>query len=596
MDRAEPPLDTIPDPAEETKGASATSARDRLIESIYRIALEPQTYDSFMGEWGSYIADQAAELASLQASDETKAQANDNPEIATHFQIAAQLLDQMGRPNAEQVSLPTGSRRNLQLLINADGQVVWTSSSAGDLFGLGRDATIADLGLEDHQADKLRGLAIAFRAAPDAPPAPLVLHMTPRHGDPGPLYMVARALPEHAAEALVLITRITPDWPPAMARLLREGFALSPTEIEICEHVADGHGPAEIASLRENSVATVRTQLKKVMGKTRCSSQAELVRLLHSVMRVADQESAAQARSWSQARQVTKIELADRDMPIEHYGDPTGYPVIFLHGMLDGNSMTHSFQALLKKHNLRLICPVRPFFGKAEGSKVPPRDAPRQFARDVAQMVETLDLQPPVLVGHMAGALYAYAVAGAMAPAKLRGILNISGGVPIVSRRQFATMSRRQQLVAYTARYTPSILPFVLRAGINQIDSGGERQFLNSLYENAPHDQALIADPDLRDLILTGYRFTIEQGHRAFEVDSHNVVHDWSDLVDSSTVPVRLLHGISDPVVSAASVRTFAARRDNRVTLEVMEETGQLLLYQHPAKVIQEICALRDGG
>lgn len=584
------PISTAP------PGATAKDAKDRLIESIYRIALEPQTYDSFMGEWGSYIADQAAELATLQAADETRAQADDNPEIATHFQIAAQILDQMGRPSPQQPEQQTGgSRRNLQMLVNAEGQVVWSSAAAADLFDLGRGAQIEALGMTSAQTDRLRGMALSFRAAPDAPPAPLVLHMTPPDAEAVTLYMVARALPEQADDALVLITRITPDWPAAMPRLLREGFALSPSEIEICEHIAEGHGPAEIAALRESALATVRTQLKNAMAKTRCSSQAELVRLLHSVMRVADQEAEANSRSWSRARQVTTMALPDREMLLEHYGDPTGYPVIFFHGMLDGNSMTHRFQTALEKHNLRMICPVRPHFGKAPGTTLPPRDVPMAFARDVAHMIRELGLKKPVLMGHMAGALYAYATAGSMAPDELRGILNVSGGVPIVSHRQLATMSRRQQLVAYTARYTPSILPFVLRAGINQIDNGGERQFLNSLYENAPHDQALIADPDMRDLILSGYRFTVEQGHRAFEVDSHNVVHDWSDLVDSSVIPVRLLHGRTDPVVCARSVEKFARRRNNRVTLEVLEDTGQLVLYQHPLRVIQEICAFRDG-
>ena len=573
-----------------------SDAKDRLIESIYRIALEPQTYDSFMGEWGNYIADQAAELATLRAADATRAQADSNPEIATHFQIAAQILDQMGRPSPQQPGPVTGSRRNLQILVDAEGKVVWSSAAASDLFDLGRGAKIEDLGMTTAQTDRLRGMALSFRAAPDAPPAPLVLHMTPPDTDAATLYMVARALPEQADDALVLITRITPDWPAAMPRLLREGFALSPSEIEICEHVAEGHGPAEIAALRESALATVRTQLKSTMSKTRCSSQAELVRLLHSVMRVADQETGGSARSWSRAKQVTTMALPDSDMLLEHYGDPTGYPVIFFHGMLDGNSMTLAFQKELERHNLRMICPVRPHFGKAPGSSVPPGDVPQAFAHDVTRMIRELRLKKPILLGHMAGALYAYATAGMMQSAELRGILNVSGGVPIVSRKQFATMSRRQQLVAYTARYTPTILPFVLRAGINQIDSGGERRFLNSLYENAPHDQMLIADPDLRDLILSGYRFTIEQGHRAFEIDSHNVVHDWSHLVDSSTVPVRLLHGVSDPVVSAKSVRKFAKQRDNRVKLEVMENTGQLVLYQHPMRVIEEICALRDGA
>lgn len=573
-------------------------AQDALVESIYRIALEPQTYDSFMGQWDSYISARIEELNALRTAGDTSEATSNNPEIETHFRIAAQLLEQMGRPEPE--TARAQGNANPQMLVDTSGRIVWASTAATHLFGLSTSSGLDALALEEPQARALRDMAAGLRPAlPDnAPdlPAPLLVNIRTVGPEVRVIYMVARVLPEQHGSDVLLISKIAPDWPAAMPRMLRDGFALSASEIEICELVAEGLTPAGIAQARASALATVRTQIKKIMAKTHCTSQAELVRLLHSVMRVADDGARVGTEPWSMADKVTSVLLPDRSMPVEHYGDPNGYPVVFFHGMLDGNTMPQAFQDGLRQHNLHLICPVRPFFGTATGAEGPVRTAPERFGQDVAQMIRDMGLKKPILWGHMAGILYAYGAANVLPAGSVRGILGVSAGVPIVSPAQFSQMSRRQRLVAYTARYTPQILPFVLRAGIRQMDNKGEWAFMQSLYENAPHDAPLVKDPETRDLIVAGYKFTVRQGHRAFEIDSHNVVHDWSALVDGSNVPVRLLHGETDPVVSAESVREFARRRGNRVSLEVLQDTGQLIVYKHPTRVIEELCLIRDKG
>lgn len=584
-------------PPQDTTGHHATPQRDKLIESIYRIALQPQTYDRFMGEWDSYISAQMTELAALEAAAFTQSEALAHPEILAHFKIAAQLLDQIGRPLPASASTGKSKVRDLQMLVDDQGRIVWSTGAAAHLFGVVPGAQIDRLGLAAGQLEALRALTLrrAHRHADRIRPGPLLLQVRTSATDEV-VHMMARPMPDQDSESLVMITRVASDWPAAMPGLLREGFALSPTEIDISELIADGKGPAEIAQARKSAVATVRTQIKSIMSKTHCSTQAELVQLLHSVMRVADHDAAGSRRVNTNADRITMFNLPDRTMPVAHFGDPTGYPVVYFHAMLDGNTVPKKLHEGLHRHNLHLICPVRPFFGHAAGDDAPTATAPGRFGADVARLIDHMNLKMPIFLGHMAGILYAYAAANVQPKGRLRAILSVAGGVPIISRDQFASMSRRQRLVAYTARYTPAILPFVLRAGISQIDNGGERQFLHSLYENSRHDLPVIADPEIRDLIYAGYRFTAQQGPKAFEIGSLNIVQDWSDIVDGSTVPIRMLAGESDPVVSLSSVRAFAAQRRDRVSLEVLEDTGQLILYKRPDLVIREICALRDRG
>lgn len=142
-------MSDIQSPILPEQGELTTSARDLLIESIYRIALEPQAYDSFMGHWDSYISGQLDGLNHLKSSNDTQAQTSSNPEIETHFQIAAQLLDQIGRPDPN--IQEQGGARNPQMLVDAKGRIVWSSSAASQIFALGPIATIGHLPLDSAQ-------------------------------------------------------------------------------------------------------------------------------------------------------------------------------------------------------------------------------------------------------------------------------------------------------------------------------------------------------------------------------------------------------------------------------------------------------------
>lgn len=565
--------------------------RGALIESIYRIALEPMSYDRFMGHWDDYISERLAALGALSAqAQDAAAKVPADPEIASHLDIATRLIERTPAP--EPGKALRDSRGDPRMLIAASGRIVWSNAAAHRLFDLPRHATIDSLDLPGPQAEGLRqALAALATAAPDAPGiAPLVL----RIGAPGagrPVDMAARVIhsPEGAALALGVIA---PRWHGAMAHILAEAFALSPGEAAICALVADGLGPAEIATRRAAALGTVRTQLKSIYAKTRSTGQADLVRLLHALLRVAEEHEATQGTPGAAPPPgVHTIKVSDREMPVEEHGPHDGWPVIFLHGMLDGNAVTRACRAQLRAANIRLICPVRPSFGTAAPSPGPIITAPDRLAQDIQRLIAAMRLDRPVLLGHMAGSVYAFATAAAAPAGQIRGIVSVSGGVPIRSPAQFAAMSARQRLVAWTARYAPSVLPFVLRAGIRQLRSGGERKFLHSLYESAPLDMAVIADPEIADIVLDGYRFTVAQGHAAFEIDSHQVVRDWSPLVAASDAPVHLVHGVHDPVVSMDSVRAFHSGLAARARLTALEDTGQLVLYRRPEVVIDALTA-----
>jgi pimeloyl-ACP methyl ester carboxylesterase/DNA-binding CsgD family transcriptional regulator len=584
QDPAQPanPMDDLFVAAEE-----AEAQRGQLIEAIYRIALDPQSYDAFMHRWDAYITQRLLAREAPGGSEDAEPPV---PGLESHFQIADRLLEQtMPPPNPPGVDAALAVRTAPRFLIDRTGRVVWHNAVAARLFDLDRVRALDDLGMDAPARATLQRMV----DDPDtARPAVIGLHSA---GNGDVVHCRVQPIRNDGADPVILVAPVTTAWPAAMAVLLREDFGLTPSEIEVCEAVADGRSAAQIALARGAALGTVRTQIKKVMAKTGTGSGPELVRLLHVLMRLAEDQRGMPTVPGTSGGQGRPIMLARGAMPVDVHGPQTGDAVIFLHGMLDGTGITARCGELLDWLRLRMICPIRPFFGPAAGDPGPAATAPRRFADDIQTLIRTMRLNRVVVMGHMAGAVYAHAAAAAAPAGQVAGIVNVAGGVPILGPGQFAAMTPRQRLVAYTARYSPRVLPFVLRAGIRQMRTGGERKFLMSLYETSPMDLPIATDPDIERILLDGFRFSVAQGHQAFEVDSRQVVNDWSAIADSHDLPVRLIHGVQDPVVAIASVRAFAALRPGRVTLDEVPEAGQLIFYQDPGRVLSAARALLDG-
>jgi DNA-binding CsgD family transcriptional regulator len=86
------------------------------------------------------------------------------------------------------------------------------------------------------------------------------------------------------ARVLVLATdpEVKVNFPDAILRAL---YDLTPAETEIANGLLTGFSIEDLALLRKVSVATVRSQMKALLGKTDTRRQTDLVRLLSSLPR-----------------------------------------------------------------------------------------------------------------------------------------------------------------------------------------------------------------------------------------------------------------------------------------------------------------------
>lgn len=575
--------------------------RDHIVRSIYEAVLRPEKYDLFMEDWAHHVETAIGRLDGLRITSGPSPKHYSDPVIEEHFRRAFEMLERIGREAISPLDLLSKPDIPPLAIVSGNEGILSLSDDAARLFGAPVGIETIAAGLDPASARRFNEMVARLRHAPSAGSFSLLTLAEPSPFLPGNL--VAASTRRDEAKRVVLELRpLAMAWDDSVGNLLDETFKLTPGELALVRNLVTDGDLAAIADRTGRSRNTLRTQLRSVFQKTRTASQTELLRLVAALVLFVS-SLPAMVRPDGHAGlaglvEMEEVELGDgRSVPVQYAGPANGRPFLFLHGMLDGLAALPYLEDHLAAHDIRLIAPVRNNFGQARPDDRL-REAPDLLARDMQRLVARMRLDRVVLLGHMAGAFYAFAVAAALGD-RIAGIVNISGGVPICSVRQFAVMTPRQRTVAYTARFAPALLPAILRAGIAQIDSKDALQFLKALYLPGTPDRALIENnPAMARSILDGYRFSVAQGEQAFRIDSWHVTRDWSDVVRRSRCPVLLLHGQRDPVVAFDSVRDFADG-SNRMELAPLDG-GQLILYGATRAIFDRIRAFTehriDGG
>ena len=564
-----------------TSAVSSDAERSRVISGIYDAVLDARRYDDLMDAWRAYLDTQLPQVADGKLSDGPAVRTVRDAELEEHFNRAFWMLERFGR--GEEAVTDKESIGDTCVRLAQDGRGIAVGLEfANHLTPGGLVPELLGPMLVDDGDRLTRALADLGQARDGQLLA--VLQLAKCEGRPQQLAAIAR-MPRGTTVMELELRLLDLSWSDTLDDTLSDAYGLTRSELDVARDFAAGRDTREIAEYRDRSIHTVRTQLKSLMQKMNIVSQSDLMRFVAMLSQNTDTDApTAPDRSYFLGS-IEMVSLPDgRVMEVQTLGPPDGQPMIFIHGMLDGTAVTPRIRGHLHSHGIQMICPVRPAFGTSS----PHPDTPAAldtFANDLRFLMEEWEVGPAVLAGHMAGSPYAYAAAAAD-PDLYRGVISISGGVPLRSARQISAMAPRQRLVAWTARFAPALLPPLLRAGIAQIDSKDVDLFMEALYRKGSHDAQVVDRLKLASLIHQGYRFVVQQGERGFVVDSFHVTRDWSEKVEACSLPSVHVHGAHDPVVKIETVREFASRHPS-ARLDEYPDAGQLIFYEHPERVLQ---------
>ncbi|MFT7592873.1 MAG: pimeloyl-ACP methyl ester carboxylesterase/DNA-binding CsgD family transcriptional regulator [Paracoccaceae bacterium] len=571
-------------PASAGQGIDATAvSRDQVVAAIYETVIRPALYGAFMDAWEDHIQTRLNDPGGNHGVADGQDALPIDPELQAHFSRAYDILEQIGRKAPQDNLLDRIDRSTgFSIVATPDGVILAAGSAARAVLGGRMRLQSLESTLTANAVQLLRGLQQSARDTQHPQDSAVVLATggQPRH-------LIARiepALPDGTQpQQLLVIEALDHHWTDEARQMLVTSFCLSAAEVEIVRNLLAGYSLRQIAQMSDRSEHTVRNQAKAVLAKTGAPGQVDLIRLVAFLIntRSPDQLAAQATTPPSQLPSEMMRMSSGLTMQLFRAGVTTGQPVIFLHGMLDAMAPLQMLQSRLIRHGYQVIAPIRPGFGESQAA--PGGQGVQVFVDHVAELIDQLKLRRPVVLAHLAGSVHGHHLLARHSD-RVAGMVAVSGGVPITRASQLSNMAPRQRLVAYTARYAPALLPFVLRAGIAQIDGQDIDEFMEALFKPGTHDCGVIEWLGLAQMIQAGYRFSVQQGHVGFTSDSHLVVSDWSADIAGPDTPVIHLHGSQDAVVDVDTVLAFGQAHAN-VDVRVMSEVGQLLIYERPEAV-----------
>lgn len=559
-------------------------AREQVIDHLYDVALDPARYEEMLDHWEGLVAPLRRDV------DGKGFQLNDDS-IEAHFDRASLFLDRWEREHRDtgNKNLLDGFDRTAAVLIDANLAIVAANDGAKQSLGVSQTATIADLPLDKPDLEHLerearlmlngarsgRGM-FQFRSAEDN--RFVIFHLMKKELHPGKPMLIA----------------ITSDvfWPNGFNDLLKGSFGFTNAEADVARGLVECCSIKEIAETRNRSSETVRAQVKSVLAKTETRSQAEAVRLLLSMMDIASftfDRAADVSRSEDQFNHLTDvpfqtIHVDGRRLDFLVLGDPNGRAVMYFPGDYGLIRWPASAERAALERGIRIISPVRAGYGL---SSAPAKGAnyTKTVCNDLAAVLDACGVDSCPAVSQGSDSFIAFKM-DEFHPGRMSALIACSGVLPLTRPEQFDRMEKWHRFINASARYTPHLTPFMVKAGFFLARRIGKRGFIHAAYGNTPADVETFEHPETYEAIVAGSDVALSAEHSSHRSFTANVLdmerEDWTHAVLAlkDRVPVTFLNGLQDPQVPESTLHEHMIDHP-WIRFETFEDSGQLLLFRH---------------
>lgn len=290
-----------------------------------------------------------------------------------------------------------------------------------------------------------------------------------------------------------------------------------------------------------------------------------------------------------QSRQIT---LSDgRLLGFDDFGDRRGTPVLFFHGFGSSRVVRHPDDAIATELGARIIAVDRPGIGLS--TRQPGRRV-TQFPRDIAELLEFLEIDRCAIAAWSGGGPYALACAWQMphrfsvvglisAPAPLSGVPGSTG----YTWPRHRAMSR-------TADHAPWIIKLAMWQWSRQQKSDPGKQLDEAIRGMAEADREILGDPALRAVMIANASEMYRQGTGGVSDEAICLARPFGFPIDGVTVPVRIWHGAQDTVVPVGMGR-YLARHIPSAVATFFPNEGHHFVYERWREILSVIVAEARG-
>ncbi len=560
----------------------AAELRDDVIEHLYEVAMDPMRYEDLLDRWETMIK------PIRKGANGMLIDADINAEYSAHFSRADKFLKHLEAPQKPQGPI-SHIEKTAAFLIGHGLHFAEVNDASTNVFSISKGDHISALPLEPSGLDELSNTILmmlnsntnikkVFRAHTIDEDRVVVFQLHKLNTDDGPPLVVS------------ISSEVT--WPSGFNDLLISAFELTPTEAEIMRALAENQSLRDIANTRKRSIDTVRAQLKSVLAKTETHTQNELVSLTYSMLDIAvfTEDKGKPARSQSGgAKHLVPLPYHQVTLPdgrlVEYLilGDPKGKPLLFYPQDYGLTRWGLTAEAEAKKRGIKVISIVRAGYGGADAlpKKV---DLGATIAQDTGSIMDHLGIDKCPVVSFGSDVFHAYHLYNQF-PERITAIIACAGTFPYENAAQYERMHKWYRFILASARYTPHLVPFMVKAGFMLARKLGKKGFVNAVFGDSAADVETYKNPEVFEAMEYGSEICLTDNFMAHKMFSAEVIaqesHQWGGLIENTknSVPVYYFSGADDPQTPIETLLEMMGKYD-WINYTVYEDAGQLVFFK----------------
>jgi pimeloyl-ACP methyl ester carboxylesterase/DNA-binding CsgD family transcriptional regulator len=507
-----------------------------LVEHLLDASVNPERLHELISVWDSRIEHSGLEgvrLAEVAGSG-----------FAQQIAGVLQILERVQAAELRRVTDLLSTFLGAAMVLAADGSVVAANEAASALFGLKPGKTIDSMPLSPAAREEFAARIAEVAVAKGRDENVVCLHPT---GLERTVLAHLKAIRNGGSHVRVLAVTSEVPWPAAVSEFLGRAFALTAAEIGVLRSVVAGGTVAGIAAVGGRSPGTVRSQLHAIMQKTGTQSQAELVRLAILLIQSVPVEVGPRTHPAPEPNQRFLRMPDGRRIEVLTFGDPGGRPVIWMQSTYGFWRLPRAAEADFARRRLKVVVPFRAGWC---GSDSPPEggNALELAVADLRALMLQLRIASAVVVAPGDDIRIALMLTHAD-PARVVAIFGIASGFPIRTDAQHRRLIPIARFVRACARYSPSVLPFMLRMLKVAIARYGIEAYLRGMVARVPADARAFADPEIASAwVSAAERMYLADSFRESAVAAEFVLshQDWPAELGHVACPVTLIHGEQD--------------------------------------------------
>lgn len=270
------------------------------------------------------------------------------------------------------------------------------------------------------------------------------------------------------------------------------------------------------------------------------------------------------------------------------YGDPSGRPVLTLHGTPGSRLKFAIADAAARTRGLRLISIDRWGYGS---SSAHPRPSLRAFADDITRLLDALDADRTAVMGISGGGPFTVAVAGGLGQRITCAALVAPVGEMADPLLRWRDLSLLHAFAFRVLPHVPGGVRFLFEQFRLIATLSPSAGALVATRRSAPVDRRLMRDPSLRRALGTTFADGLRRGAKGAVIDTQIFARHWDVPAEAIACPTRIWIGSADRNVSVTAACRLADRIPS-VTLTMLAGEGHFWAAQN----IDAVLGWLDGA